>query len=90
MKKSLSKPGVATITKGRATRYASSDESCKRDEITERKGKMEQNQKTMEPSSSYERENRSQITKQKQTLKAKTSKDYRRQTNDAEHNIKGD
>ena len=40
----------------------------------------------MEPSSSYEKEHRSQITKNP-ILKTKTSIDYGRQTSDEENNI---
>ena len=43
----------------------------------------------MESSWSYEKEHRSEITKNL-ILKTKTSRDYRRQTNDEEDNIKDD
>ena len=46
-------------------------------------------QQAVEPSSSYEREHMSHINRN-QILKTKTSKDYRRQANDKEDNIKDD
>ena len=58
-----------------------------RDERTKREKKTKWNQLAIEPSSSYEKEHRSQITKI-QILKTKTSRDYRRQTNDEENKMK--
>ncbi|WZZ48691.1 hypothetical protein YC2023_048798 [Brassica napus] len=51
------------------------------DERTKIEKEMKQNQQTVEPSSSYEKKHRSQITKN-QILKTKTSRDYRRQVNE--------
>ncbi|KAF3553728.1 hypothetical protein F2Q69_00011732 [Brassica cretica] len=77
------------MAKGKATRDASTEESCNEMRKQRGKRKMRQNQQTMESFSSYEREHRSQITKN-QILKTKMSRDYRRQTNDEEDNIKDD
>ena len=81
--------GLANMAKGRATRDVSTDDSC--NEMRKQRGEreMKQNQQTMESSPSYEREHRSEITKNL-ILKTKTSRDYRRQTNDEEDNIKDD
>ncbi|KAF3579636.1 hypothetical protein DY000_02030013 [Brassica cretica] len=77
------------MAKGKATRDASTEESCNEMRKQRGKRKTRQNQQTMESFSSYEREHISQITKN-QILKTKMSKDYRRQTNDEEDNIKDD
>ena len=81
---------LANMVKGRGTRYVSTDESC--NEMRKQRGKSEtkKNQQTIESSSSYEREHKSEITKNLIILKTKTSRDYRRQNNDEEDNIKND
>ncbi|KAF3539271.1 hypothetical protein F2Q69_00022071 [Brassica cretica] len=61
------------MAKGRATRDASTDESCNGIRKQRRKKETKQNHQTMESSSNYEREHRSQITKN-QILKTKTSR----------------
>ena len=53
----------------------------------EKKKKTKRYQQTMEPSSSYEREHISQITKN-QILKTKKRKEHQRQANDEEDKIK--
>ena len=78
------------MAKGSATKDASNDESC--NEMRKHRGKREtkKNQQTMEYRlEAMKSEHRSQITKN-QILKTKTSRDYRRQTNDEEDNIKDD
>ena len=73
--------------KDRATRDASSDVRCNEMREQREKGTLNKIKKNVEPSSSYEREHRIQITKN-QILKTKTSRDYRRKANDEEDNIK--
>ena len=51
------------------------------DERTKIEKETKQNHQTVEPSSRYEKEHRSQITKN-QILKTKTNRDYRRQVNE--------